>query len=95
MWETAFDVCFEWGFDLREIQTSKICIWHAQDDNACPSQHGAILRDLFQERGHQVDFQNPKIGFGHLTFNTEHYLKPENSIIKAMLERNQEPNGVE
>ena len=35
-WESAIYVCYNWGFDAREIDTKNICVWHTSDDTFCP-----------------------------------------------------------
>ena len=42
-WESAKDVCYDWGFDPRLIETKNICVWHAVDDTWCPPEIGAWL----------------------------------------------------
>ena len=86
VWESTYDVCYEWGFDVREIEIPNICVWHAKDDTACPPEHGEFLARMFKEKGMRVDFKDPDVGFGHVTFNTGIYMEPETSIIKAMLD---------
>ena len=71
---------------MREVETRNVCVWHAKDDTACPPEHGAFLAKMFQEKGARVDFRDPDVGFGHVTFNTGVYMKPETSIVKAMLD---------
>jgi len=86
VWESTYDVCYEWGFDVRDVETRNVCVWHAKDDTACRPEHGAFLAKMFQEKGARVDFRDPDVGFGHVTFNTDPYMIPETSIVKAMLD---------
>lgn len=86
-YETAHDVCFDWGFDPREIKNGNICIWHAADDKLCPPEIGRWLSDYYQKKlGVKVNFRTDKLGFGHFTYKQGKFLEPENSMIKALLE---------
>jgi len=84
-WESARDVCYDWGFDPREIETKNICVWHASDDTACPPEIGAWLAKYYTGKGAHVNFKNDNIGFNHMTFCSSHYRKAENSMLKALL----------
>ncbi len=85
-WETAKDVCYDWGFDPREIQTKNICVWHASDDNLCPPEIGKWLANYFKIKGANVNFKHENIGYGHMTYCNSHYQKTENSVIKVLLD---------
>ncbi len=37
----AGDVCHEWGFDPRLIETRNVVIWHSADDTLCPPKSAA------------------------------------------------------
>lgn len=85
-WESAGDVCYEWGFDPREIRVPNVVIWHAQDDNWCPPELGRWLAGMFAERQDvRVDFRADNEGFGHLTYCRSEYARPETSMIAALI----------
>ena len=85
-YETAHDVCYDWGFDPREIKNDNICIWHASDDKLCPLEIGKWLRDYYQNKlGVKVNFRSDDLGFGHFTYKQGEFLEPEQSMIKALL----------
>jgi pimeloyl-ACP methyl ester carboxylesterase len=84
-WESARDVCYDWGFDPREIDTKNICVWHASDDTFCPPEIGVWLSDYFTKKGAHVNFKNENLGFNHMTYCNEHYRKAKNSMEKALL----------
>ena len=84
-WESARDVCYDWGFDPREINTKNICIWHASDDTACPPEIGAWLAKHYQKKGALVNYKNDNIGYNHMTFCNQYYRKSQNSMVKALL----------
>ena len=85
-WESAKDVCYHWGFDLRLIETKNICVWHAADDNLNPPEQGEWLAKYFEEKGAHVNFKNDNQGFDHFTFSRGAHLKPEHSMLKALLD---------
>ncbi len=86
-WESTEDVCYEWDVDPREIQTKNICIWHAADDKACPSEIGKWLADMFRAKdGVRVDYRADDLGFGHMTYCRGEFLEPDNSMIKWLLD---------
>jgi hypothetical protein len=81
------DVAYEFQFDVREIQTKNVCVWHAADDKYCPPEHGKWLAEMFQARdGVRVDFRADDLGQCHFTYNTGKFIEPENSMIKSLLE---------
>ncbi len=84
-WESAKDVCYDWGFDPREIETKNICVWHASDDNFCPPETGKWLANYFKKKGAIVNFKSDNIGYGHMTYCNSYFQKTENSIIKELL----------
>jgi pimeloyl-ACP methyl ester carboxylesterase len=84
-YETAGDVCYDWGFDPRNIKSNNICIWHAADDTMCPPEIGKWLSEYYQNKlGVKVNFRADKIGFGHFTYKQGEFLEPEQSMIKAL-----------
>jgi pimeloyl-ACP methyl ester carboxylesterase len=86
-WESAFDVCFEWGFDPRLIPTKNVCVWHAADDNLCPPEHGRWLAEMFQDKdGVKVNYRADNQGYGHFTYSRGEFIEAENSLINALLE---------
>ena len=85
VWESTLDVCYEWGFDPREIPTKNICVWHAKDDSFCPPEIGEWLANYYSGKGALVNFKNDDIGMNHMTFCSSHYRQPENSMVKALL----------
>ena len=86
-YETAHDVCYDWGFDPRNIKNGNICIWHASDDNLCPPEIGKWLSDYYQNKlGVKVNFRADNLGYGHFTYKQGEFLEPEQSMIKALLE---------
>jgi len=88
-WESAKDVCYDWGFDPRLIETKNICVWHAADDTWCPPEIGAWLAEYFTGKGATVNFKNEKEGFGHFTYSRSKYTKAEHSLAKALLDGNE------
>jgi pimeloyl-ACP methyl ester carboxylesterase len=85
-WETAKDVCYDWGFDPRLIETKNISIWHAVDDTFCPPEIGAWLAKYFTEKGATVNFKNENEGSGHFTYSQGKYTEAEHSLVKALLD---------
>jgi len=85
-WETAKDVCYDWKFDPRKIETKNIVIWHALDDDLCPSEIGEWLSNHFKKKGANVNFKNDNVGYGHMTYCNSYYQKTENSLVKALLD---------
>ena len=86
-WETAGDVCYEWGFDPRLIETNNVCVWHAADDNLCPPEIGQWLAEMFRTKeGVRVDFRADDLGFGHFTYVRGEFAEAETSMIKALLD---------
>ena len=85
-WESAKDVCYDWGFDPREIETKNICVWHASDDDLCPPETGKWLANYFKKKGANIIFKNENIGYGHMTYCNSYYQKTENSLVKALLD---------
>ena len=51
-WESARDVCYEWGFDPRLIETRNVVIWHAADA-VPPGDRPVARRDVPGEGGRQ------------------------------------------
>lgn len=84
-WESAKDVCYDWGFDPRKIETKNICVWHASDDNLCPPEAGKWLANYFKKMGANVNFKNENIGYGHMTYCNSYYQKTENSLVKNLM----------
>ena len=84
-WESALDVCYEWGFDPRKINTNNICIWHPADDTACPPAAGAWLADFYSKKGLQVNFKNDSSGYNHFQFCNKFYRQPQHSMLYALL----------
>jgi len=86
-YETTCYVCYDWGFDPRNIKNDNICIWHASDDELCPPEIGKWLSDYYQkELGVKVNFRVDKLGYGHFTYKQGEFLEPDQSMIKALLE---------
>ena len=86
-WETALDVCYEWGFDPRQIECKNICVWHAEDDTWCPPEIGKWIAEYFGAKdGVNVNFKQDNLGYNHLTYVTKNFLKPENSLVKALID---------
>ena len=85
-WETAKDVCYDWKFDPRKIETKNIVVWHALDDNLCPPEIGEWLSNHFKNKGANVNFKNDNMGYGHMTYCNSYYQKTENSLVKALLD---------
>lgn len=91
-WESTEDVCYEWDFDPRDIQTRNVCVWHAADDKACPAEIGKWLADMFRAKeGGRVDYRADDQGFGHMTYCRGEFLEPENSMIRCLLRGIGEP----
>ena len=86
-YETAGDVCFDWGFDPRAIKNDNICIWHPSDDTLCPPEIGKWLSDYYQkELGTKVNYKSDQQGYGHFSYKQGVFLEPEQSMIKALLD---------
>jgi pimeloyl-ACP methyl ester carboxylesterase len=86
-YETAHDVCYDWGFDPRTINNKNICIWHASDDTFCPPELGKWLCDYYQHSlGIRVNFRADKLGQGHFTYKQGIFLEPEQSMIKVLMD---------
>ena len=86
-WESARDVCYEWGFDPRLIETGNVVVWHASDDTMCPPEIGKWLAGMFRARpGVKVHFRDDDVGYGHLTYSRGEFAEPEGSMIKALLD---------
>ena len=76
-WESALDVCYEWGFDPRLIETRNVVVWHAADDRLCPAEIGRWLAEMFRAReGVRVNFRDDDVGFGHLTYSRGEFVEP-------------------
>jgi hypothetical protein len=79
-WETAQDTCFEWGFDVRDLQHSNACVWHSDDDSAIPSAQGKWLAE------HLVaNYRHISEGYGYMTYCAGQYQEPEKSLVAALL----------
>ena len=50
VWESAEDVCYDWGFDPRLIKVNNICVWHAADDNMAPADNGSWFAEYFSKK---------------------------------------------
>ena len=86
-WESAGDVCYEWGFDPRLIETRNVVVWHPADDTLCPPEIGRWLADMFRAReGVKVNFRDEDVGFGHWTYSRGEFAEPEGSMVKALLD---------
>ncbi|MBL4796688.1 MAG: alpha/beta hydrolase [Oleispira sp.] len=79
-WETAQDTCFEWGFDVRDIQHANAFVWHSDDDSAIPCAQGKWLAEHFG-----ADYRHASEGYGHMTYCTGQYQDPEKSLVAALL----------
>lgn len=85
-WETAQDSCFDWGFDVRDLSHSNAFVWHADDDNTVPSIQGKWLAGLLG-----ADHKHEEEGYGHLTYCSGQYQKPDKSIVAAMIKGVSQP----
>ncbi len=86
-WESAGDVCYEWGFDPRLIETRNVVIWHAADDTLCPAEIGRWLAEMFRGKdGVRVDFRDDDVGYGHVTYSRGEFAEPEGSMVKALVD---------
>lgn len=84
---SALDVCYEWGFDPRLIETRNVVVWHAADDTVCPAEIGRWLAEMFRAReGVRVNFRDDDVGFGHVTFSRGEFAEPGGSMVKALLD---------
>ena len=58
--------------DPRMIQCRNVAVWYAEDDGACPPEHGKWLADLFtqkqKERKCKTNIRHEKKGLGHFTY---------------------------
>ena len=79
-WESAQDTCFEWGFDVRDLQHNNASVWHADDDSQIPSEQGKWLAEHLN-----ANYKHEPEGYGHLTYCAAKYQQPENSIVAALL----------
>ena len=85
-WESAGDVCYEWGFDPRLIETRNVVIWHAADDTFCPAEIGRWLAGMFRAKdGVRVESRDDDVGYGHVTYSRGEFAKPEGSMVKALV----------
>ena len=87
VWESTLDVCYEWGFDPREITTKNICIWHADDDPFCPPSIGKFLAEHYQQKGLNVNYKHATENGGHITYCMKKYRLTKNSMVKALLDQ--------
>lgn len=86
-WESARDVCYEWGFDPRLIETRNVVIWHAADETLCPPEIGRWLAEMFRgKEGVNVNFRDDDVGFGHFTYSRGEFAEPGGSMVKALLD---------
>jgi pimeloyl-ACP methyl ester carboxylesterase len=79
-WETAQDTCFDWGFDVRDVQNSNVVVWHSDDDSAIPAEQGKWLAEYFA-----ADYRHNSEGYGHMTYCRGQYLQPKNSLVAALI----------
>lgn len=86
-WESALDVCYEWGFDPRDISCKNIVLLHAEDDNWCPVEGSAFLLNYFSNKGDdiRITLHTEDSGYGHFTYCRGDYLLPENSLTQRLL----------
>ena len=86
-WESARDVCYEWGFDPRRIETRNVVIWHAADDTPCPAEIGRWLAEMFRAKEDvRVEFRDDDVGFGHVTYSRGEFAEPRGSMVRALLD---------
>lgn len=81
IWETAQDVCFDWGLDIQQLQHPNAAVWHADDDNAIPAGQGKWLAEhLGADYCHQAE------GYGHMTYTRGRYRTAAQSLIARLLQ---------
>lgn len=80
IWETAQDVCFDFGFDPRDIKNTNVVVWHADDDSAIPASQGKYLAELYH-----ANYKHQAEGYGHMTYCVGEYQEPATSMIAALL----------
>jgi pimeloyl-ACP methyl ester carboxylesterase len=76
IWET----CFDWGFDVRDVQNANVVVWHSDDDSAIPSAQGKWLAEHFG-----ADYRHASEGYGHKTYCAGQYQEPKNSLVAALI----------
>ena len=79
-WESAQDTCFDWGFDVKNLQCTNACVWHSDDDSAIPFEQGKWLATHLS-----ADYKHEAEGYGHMTYCAGQYQIPEKSIVAALL----------
>lgn len=90
-WEQfSFNVTVLWGFDPREIKTTNIAVWYAQDDSMVPASHGEWLVNYFSDKTDvKIDVRNEKNGLGHSTYFPQYgsaYQSSERTMTQTLLE---------
>ena len=87
-WESARDVCYEWGFDPRQMEISNLCVWHAGDDSFCPPENGVWIAQFFKDKPDcLVDFKDDTTGYNHFTFCQGEFVEAHSSMLKKLLEQ--------
>jgi pimeloyl-ACP methyl ester carboxylesterase len=79
-WESAQDTCFEWGFNVRDVQNKNACVWHSDDDSAIPSEQGKWLAEHLA-----ANYRHASEGYGHMTYCAGQYQEPHKSLVAALL----------
>jgi pimeloyl-ACP methyl ester carboxylesterase len=79
-WESAQDTCFDWGFDVRDLQHSNACVWHTDDDSAIPAEQGKWLAEHLN-----ANYKHESEGYGHVTYCAGQYQEPDKSLVAALL----------
>lgn len=58
--------------DPRDIQCRNVAVWYAEDDGACPPDHGKWLAEVFTEKQKEkkckTNIRHEKKGLGHFTY---------------------------
>jgi pimeloyl-ACP methyl ester carboxylesterase len=83
-WETAQDTCFDWGFDVRDVNNVNACVWHSDDDSAIPAAQGKWLAKHLG-----ASYRHASEGYGHMTYCTGQYQQPMKSLLAALLGKSQ------
>ncbi|CAB9506920.1 Alpha beta hydrolase [Seminavis robusta] len=75
--------------DPRDIQCQNVAIWYAEDDGACPPDHGEWLADVFtkkerKEKTCKTNIRHEKKGLGHFTY-MDHASRDQGIMTETLL----------
>ena len=78
--ERAQGACFEWGFNVRDLENKNAYFWHSDSDTAIPSEQGKWLADHLA-----ANCRHASEGYGHMTYGVGQYQEPHKSLVAALL----------